>query len=126
AAAQQAAENVTKSAATAGRAGVGLVAGRDPRLRLRRRLLGVAAEMLEALVGNQRQDRHGDRRHAALGIGIGLAARAVLHAIENVEQTHRSLLLMPSPDQMIAPALRPENDEARSAAAAIAARTAKA
>jgi hypothetical protein len=48
--------------------------------------------VLDALVGQQRQDRHGDRRHAAFGIGILLAARAILHAVENVEQTHLRLL----------------------------------
>ena len=51
----------------------------------------IAAEMLDPLVGKQCQDRHGDRRHAA-ACGSRLAARAIAHAVENVEQAHVSLL----------------------------------
>src|SRR5205814_2967196 len=60
---EQIAKTATKSAAW--RAGV-------DRTSAGRGLLLAGAQVLDALVGKQRQDRHGDRRHAALGVGIGL------------------------------------------------------
>src|ERR1700694_2188899 len=53
-----------------------------------RRCTGLtAAEMFHRLPGEQTEDRHGHRRHAAAGLrawGAG-TARAVLHAVEYVE-----------------------------------------
>jgi hypothetical protein len=52
---------------------------------LRARL--AAAEMFHRFPGEQRQDRHGHRRHAAAGIRarFGWAAWAVLHAVQYIE-----------------------------------------
>src|SRR5258708_21058550 len=45
--------------------------------------------MFDRLVGEKCQDRHCDRRHTvAFRTGIAGATRAVLHAVEDVEQTH--------------------------------------
>ncbi len=78
-------------------------AGIHRRWRGRRIAAGLtAAVMLDRLVCKQGQDRHGHRRHAALGIGVAWStrtARAVLHAVEYVEQTHGSLLSRASPRQ---------------------------
>jgi hypothetical protein len=54
------------------------------------RLRGVAAKALDRLVGQQSQQGHGDRRHAAAA-QPAIAARPVLHAVENVEQAHDCL-----------------------------------
>src|SRR4249919_2502365 len=60
---EQAAENVAETAGR--RAGVDrIVAGYALRRSAGRRLLLAGAQVLDALVGKQRQDRHGDRRHA--------------------------------------------------------------
>src|SRR5829696_1803306 len=86
--AQAALEHVAQSAtarAAAGQAGID-IAGRGRRLRRRAGL--VAAEMLDAFPGQERQDRHGQGRHPAAVIpraGGARAARAVLHAVEYVE-----------------------------------------
>src|SRR3977135_3241505 len=81
-AAQSAFENVAKTAAhsAAGRAGIG---GRGC---LRRARTGLVAEMLDRLPGEQRQDRHGHRRHSAAGLSarIARAARTLLNPVETV------------------------------------------
>src|SRR5450432_1272561 len=81
-AAQSALENITETAAHA--ATRRHVAGY---WRRRRSCAGLAAtEMFDRLPGQQRQDRHGHRRHssARLRAGITGAARAVLHPVEYV------------------------------------------
>src|ERR1700722_4527696 len=54
----------------------------------RRRCVALAAaDMLDRLVGQRGQDRHGHRRHSAAGLRGRIAgpARAVLHAVEYIE-----------------------------------------
>ena len=59
---QQAAENVAQPAAAILRVGVHRIAARKPlRITARQGLLLAAAKVLDAFVGKQRQDRHGDR-----------------------------------------------------------------
>src|SRR5947209_856372 len=55
---------------------------------------GLAAA-LERLVGKQPEQRHHDRRHSAAAVAnarLALSARAILHSIEDVEQSHSCLL----------------------------------
>jgi hypothetical protein len=50
------------------------------------------ATAFECLVGKKAQERHRDRRHPAAApaaAGLALAARAVLHAGEDILQAHR-------------------------------------
>src|ERR1700683_3601691 len=50
---------------------------------------------LDGLVGKQAEHRHGDRRHTFAtwaAARIGRAARAILHSVENIYQTHGRLL----------------------------------
>src|SRR4051794_26130325 len=96
-AAEAALEQVAESAAS-GQTGIHGVRRWDRRGGAAARL--IAAEMLGRLVGKQREDCHGHRRHAAFGIGIAGrpgTARAVLHAVQYVEQTHGSLLSRAGP-----------------------------
>src|SRR3974390_2442668 len=51
------------------------------------RSLTATGETFECLVGEQSEDRHGDRRHAA-----GTRARIALSAVEDVQQAHVTLL----------------------------------
>src|SRR5262249_40221959 len=56
-----------------------------------------AAEALERLVGEQCEHCHRHRRHAAAAAaagGLRLAARAVLHAGKDIEQSHDVLLIL--------------------------------
>src|SRR5581483_10219581 len=48
---------------------------------------GAAAQMLDRLVGKQRQDRHGERRHSAAGLRARARgpARTLLHSVEYIE-----------------------------------------
>jgi hypothetical protein len=86
--AQPAFEYVREAAAGCWRGGGGrTIAGRCGLL--------TPAEMLERLVGQEPDQRHGERRHAAAAgpvRGVTLSARPILHAVENVHQTHHRLL----------------------------------
>src|SRR3954471_24460351 len=85
AAGEQAAESaLEQSTEAATAAGIGHGAG----------ALLLAPKMLGGLVREQAEDRHRHRRHAAFaGVRRGLAARAVLHSVQDVEQAHGSLLV---------------------------------
>ena len=86
----RAAEQAAQHAAEPCRRRLAPVPGLDLRL--------AAAQRVDALVGKQRQDRHGDRRHAA-GTGSGrsrLPPGPFRHAVENVEQSHGVLLVEPA------------------------------
>src|SRR4029077_10450873 len=87
--AQSALEEIAEPAAhTAAGEARGHVAGRGRGSRLRCCAGLVAAKMLDRFPGEQRQDRHGHRRHAAtfgLRARCARAARALLHAVEYVE-----------------------------------------
>src|ERR1700722_3195000 len=63
-------------------------AGRGRRRRCRSR---AAADVFDSLVGKQRQDRHGHRRHAAAGLRArgGGTARTVLPSVQYIEKAHR-------------------------------------
>jgi hypothetical protein len=53
----------------------------------------VTTEMLDGLVSKQSKDRFRHDRHAIIAFaGSGLASGAILHAIDNVEQSHLYLL----------------------------------
>jgi transposase len=97
--AEEPAENVRKPAASRSAGGRAASAGK------RRRPAGAArsgrltaAQALERLVGEHAQDRHREGRHPAAGgaaaaaAGCALAARAGLHAVENIEKSHVFLL----------------------------------
>ena len=59
----------------------------------------LTAAALERLVSEETQERHHDRRHpaaAAATAGLTLAARAILHAVEDIEQSHVCLLYAPT------------------------------
>ena len=95
--AEQTAENVREAAAAiagcrtaSGRYAGGLAAGAG----------GVAATPLERLVRKQSKERDDDRRHAAAtaAAGLRLAAGAILHAGENVAQSHVCLRFLSEPD----------------------------
>src|SRR5262249_62425329 len=69
---------------------------RLPRLRCgARRRIRLRTEVFNCLVGEQAEDRHRDRRHAAAATRSALPARPVLHAIEDVKQAHLCLLSRP-------------------------------
>src|SRR6476619_5523077 len=94
-AAEQPAENIGEAAASIARCRTasGRYAGR---LALSAGAGGVAATTLERLVCKQSEERDDDRRHAAAG--LRLAAGAILHAGENVAQSHVCLQFLSEPD----------------------------
>src|SRR6476469_3333136 len=98
-AAEQPAENIGEAAASIARCRTasGRYAGR---LALSAGAGGVAATTLERLVCKQSEERDDDRRHAAAAAaaGLRLAAGAILHAGENVAQSHVCLQFLSEPD----------------------------
>jgi hypothetical protein len=86
--AQQPAEKVPEPSARA--AGIRRRAGGSPVWSR-----GVTTASLERLVGEQSEQCHHHRRHSAAtaaGARLTLAARAILHATEDIEQSHVGLL----------------------------------
>jgi hypothetical protein len=64
----------------------------------------LTASAFERLVSEETQERHHDRRHSASftttainTAGLALAPRAILHAIEDIEQSHVFIPLRPPP-----------------------------
>src|SRR5580704_11119653 len=93
-AAEAALENGAKTAKTSTKAAAAKTAttkaaANSARRGCRRRCSGrsrAAADVFDSLVGKQRQDRHGHRRHAAAGLCArsGGTARTVLHSVQYI------------------------------------------
>src|SRR5262245_3981950 len=97
--AQPAFHEVTQSAAALGSVDVDrLSAGRYASIRWRWRRSGGgfrAGETFNRLVGEQTEDRHGDRRHSSaaaiwLSVRVTLTMRSILHPVEDIDQAHVS------------------------------------
>src|SRR5580692_2969493 len=80
----------TSTKASAAKTSTTKAAANSARRGCRRRCSGrsrAAADVFDSLVGKQRQDRHGHRRHAAAGLCArsGGTARTVLHSVQYIE-----------------------------------------
>jgi len=59
---------------------------------------GLAASSFDCLVGEETKKRHHDRRYpasftnATISVGLVATARTILHAIEDIDQSHILLL----------------------------------
>ena len=76
----------------AGNAGTWRIAGQVCRycrsIPCRAHLRLAASQMFGGLVGQQSEERFRHKRHAIVALGSRLASRAVLHAVDHIEQSH--------------------------------------